>query len=153
MDTGVRHPGLAEEIASGELRDALNEATGLGLEFERRESGGFADFNGDLRGVDAPTGRKAAVVVQEGESDNKHLLRLLRNAADKDARVLVWIAGSVNRMHPSTMEWLAGNLKDDVSVKFLAFSRETGFVPVTAKNWRKFKSVRRAGGEGTCPAG
>ena len=128
---------LAEEIAATALRDRLNEATGLALEFERREGGSYADFNGDLRGTDVPTGRKAAVIVQEGESDNKHLIRLLHNAADKGASVLVWVVGSVNRMHPSTMEWLAANLKDGVDVRFVAFSRETGFTPVTAKNWRK----------------
>ena len=128
---------LAEEIAATELRDRLNEATGLALEFERREGGSYADFNGDLRGTDVPTGRKAAVILQEGESDNKHLIRLLHNAADKGASVLVWVVGSVNRMHPSTMEWLAANLRDGVDVRFVAFSRETGFTPVTAKNWRK----------------
>ena len=133
----MRDANLAEEIASTDLRAKLNEATGLGLEFELREGGTYADFNGDLRGVDAPTGRKAAVIVQEGESDNRHLLRLLHNAADKGASVLVWVAGSVNRMHPATMEWLAANLKDGVSVKFVAFSRSSGFTPVTAKNWRR----------------
>ncbi len=131
------YANLAEEIAATVLRDRLNEATGLGLEFERREGGTYADFNGDLRGVDAPTGRKAAVIVQEGESDNKHLIRLLHNAADKDASVLVWVVGAVNRMHPSTMEWLSANLKEGVAVRFVAFSREAGFTPVTAKNWRK----------------
>lgn len=136
------YASLAEEIAATGLRAKLNEATGLVIEFERREGGSFADFNGDLRGTDVPTGRKAAVIVQEGESDNKHLLRLLHNAADKDASVLVWVVGSVNRMHPSTMEWLASNLKDGVTVKFLVFSREAGFTPVTAKNWRKLN--RRA---------
>lgn len=85
----MRDANLAEEIASTDLRAKLNEATGLGLEFELREGGSYADFNGDLRGVDAPTGRKAAVIVQEGESDNRHLLRLLHNAADKGASVLV----------------------------------------------------------------
>ena len=133
----AEYPNLAEEIAATALREKLNEATGLGLEFELREGGSYADFNGDLRGVDAPTGRKAAVIVQEGESDNKHLLRLLHNAADKDASVLVWVVGSVNRMHPSTMEWLATSLKDGITVKFVAFSREMGFTQVTAKNWRK----------------
>ena len=133
----MRDANLAEEIASTDLRAKLNEATGLGLEFELREGGTYADFNGDLRGVDAPTGRKAAVIVQEGESDNRHLLRLLHNAADKGASVLVWVVGSVNRMHPATMEWLAANLKDGVSVKFVAFSRSSGFTPVTAKNWRR----------------
>ena len=133
----MRDANLAEEIASTDLRAKLNEATGLGLEFELREGGSYADFNGDLRGVDAPTGRKAAVIVQEGESDNRHLLRLLHNAADKGASVLVWVVGSVNRMHPATMEWLAANLKDGVSVKFVAFSRSSGFTPVTAKNWRR----------------
>ena len=133
----MRDANLAEEIASTDLRAKLNEATGLGLEFELREGGTYADFNGDLRGVDAPTGRRAAVIVQEGESDNRHLLRLLHNAADKGASVLVWVVGSVNRMHPATMEWLAANLKDGVSVKFVAFSRSSGFTPVTAKNWRR----------------
>ena len=133
----MRDANLAEEIASTDLRAKLNEATGLGLEFELREGGSYADFNGDLRGVDAPTGRRAAVIVQEGESDNRHLLRLLHNAADKGASVLVWVVGSVNRMHPATMEWLAANLKDGVSVKFVAFSRSSGFTPVTAKNWRR----------------
>ena len=133
----AEYPNLAEEIAATALREKLNEATGLGLEFELREGGSYADFNGDLRGVDAPTGRKAAVIVQEGESDNKHLLRLLHNAADKDASVLVWVVGSVNRMHPSTMEWLATSLKDGITVKLVAFSREMGFTQVTAKNWRK----------------
>ena len=133
----MRDANLAEEIASTDLRAKLNEATGLGLEFELREGGSYADFNGDLRGVDAPTGRKAAVIVQEGESDNRHLLRLLHNAADKGASVLVWVVGSVNRMHPATMEWLAANLRDGVSVKFVAFSRNSGFTPVTAKNWRR----------------
>ena len=133
----MRDANLAEEIASTDLRAKLNEAAGLGLEFELREGGTYADFNGDLRGVDAPTGRKAAVIVQEGESDNRHLLRLLHNAADKGASVLVWVVGSVNRMHPATMEWLAANLKDGVSVKFVAFSRSSGFTPVTAKNWRR----------------
>ena len=136
------YANLAEEIAATGLRAKLNEATGLGLEFELREGGSYADFNGDLRGTDVPTGRRAAVIVQEGESDNKHLLRLLHNAADKDASVLVWVVGSVNRMHPSTMEWLTSNLKDGVTVKFLVFSREAGFTPVTAKNWRKLN--RRA---------
>ena len=137
----MRDANLAEEIASTDLRAKLNEATGLGLEFELREGGTYADFNGDLRGVDAPTGRKAAVIVQEGESDNRHLLRLLHNAADKGASVLVWVVGSVNRMHPATMEWLAANLKDGVSVKFVAFSRSSGFTPVTAKNWRRINRV------------
>ncbi len=136
------YANLAEEIAATGLCAKLNEATGLGLEFELREGGSFADFNGDLRGTDVPTGRRAAVIVQEGESDNKHLLRLLHNAADKDASVLVWVVGSVNRMHPSTMAWLASNLKDGVTVRFLVFSREAGFTPVTAKNWRKLN--RRA---------
>ena len=136
------YASLAEEIAATGLRAKLNEATGLGLEFELREGGSYADFNGDLRGTDVPTGRKAAVIVQEGESDNKHLLRLLHNAADKDASVLVWVVGSVNRMHPSTMEWLASSLRDGLAVKFLVFSREAGFTPVTAKNWRKLN--RRA---------
>ena len=140
----AEYPNLAEEIAATALREKLNEATGLGLEFERRDGGTYADFNGDLRGTDVPTGRKAAVIVQEGESDNKHLLRLLHNAADKDASVLVWVVGSVNRMHPSTMEWLSANLKDGVAVRFVAFSREAGFTPVTAKNWRKLnRDVRR----------
>ena len=133
----AEHASLAEEIAATALRDRLNEATGLCIEFELREGGTYADFNGDLRGVDKPTGRRAAVIVQEGESDNKHLLRLLHNAADKDASVLVWVVGSVNRMHPSTMEWLAANLRDGVSVKFVAFSRRSGFTPITAKNWRR----------------
>jgi len=131
------HACLAEEIAATALHDKLNAATGLGLEFELREGGAYADFNGDLRGVDVPTGRKAVVIVQEGESDNKHLLRLLHNAADKDAAVLVWVVGSVNRMHPSTMEWLSSSLKDGITVRFVAFSRESGFTPITAKNWRK----------------
>ena len=139
----AEYANLAEEIAATALREKLNEATGLALEFERREGGTYADFNGDLRGTDAPTGRKAAVIVQEGESDNKHLIRLLHNAADKDASVLVWVVGSVNRMHPSTMEWLAANLKDGVDVRFVAFSREAGFTPVTAKNWRKLNRAGR----------
>ena len=134
--------GFAEEIASTALRDAFNAAAGLGIEFERREGGGFADFNGDLRGTDVPTGRKAAVIVQEGESDNRHLLRLLHNAADKGASVLVWVAGSVNRMHPPTMEWLAANLREGVTVRFLVYSREAGFERVTAGNWRR---INRAG--------
>ena len=133
----MRDANLAEEIASTDLRAKLNEATGLGLAFGLGEGGTCADFNGDLRGADAATGRKAAVIVQEGESDNRHLLRLLHNAADKGASVLVWVVGSVNRMHPATMEWLAANLKDGVSVKFVAFSRSSGFTPVTAKNWRR----------------
>lgn len=135
-------PGLAEEIAVAPLRDRLNEATGLGIEFELREGGSYADFNGDLRGVDAPTGRKAVVIVQEGESDNKHLLRLLHNAADKEASVLVWVVGSVNRMHPSTMEWLSSNLREGVTVRFLVFSRDSGFTPVTAKNWRRLNKAK-----------
>ena len=139
----AEYANRAEEIAATALREKLNEATGLALEFERREGGTYADFNGDLRGTDAPTGRKAAVIVQEGESDNKHLIRLLHNAADKDASVLVWVVGSVNRMHPSTMEWLAANLKDGVDVRFVAFSREAGFTPVTAKNWRKLNRAGR----------
>ena len=137
------YANLAEEIAATALREKLNEATGLGLEFERRDGGTYADFNGDLRGTDVPTGRKAAVIVQEGESDNKHLIRLLHNAADKDASVLVWVVGSVNRMHPSTMEWLSANLKEGVAVRFVAFSRGTGFTPVTAKNWRKLNRAGR----------
>ena len=139
MDT---YDNLAEEIALTDLRGKLNAALSLSLEFERREAGSYADFNGDLRGVDAATGRKAVVLVQEGESDNRHLLRLLHNAADKDAKVIVWVAGSVNRMHPSIMSWLADNLKDDVTVRFVVFSRTSGFTPVTGKNWRKInKSV------------
>ena len=141
------YASLAEEIAATGLRDALNAATGLGIEFERREGGGFADFNGDLRGTDVPTGRKAVVIVQGGESDNRHLLRLLHNAADKGASVLVWVVGSVNRMHPPTMEWLAANLNDGIAVKFLVFSREAGFTPVTAKNWRRLNRGRTTGGE------
>ena len=70
-------------------------------------------YSADLLFEDAD-GRKVIVENQFGTTDHDHLGKLLTYCAGSDARVVVWIAETLNEEHVAAMEWLNQNTAEDV---------------------------------------
>lgn len=92
--------------------DELSEALGLRLTLIETEHA-VGRYSADLLLEDAD-GRKVIVENQFGTTDHDHLGKLLTYCAGSDARVVVWIAETLNEEHVAAMEWLNQNTAEDV---------------------------------------
>ncbi len=59
-------------------------------------------------------GRKVVVENQFGTTDHDHLGKLLTYCAGTEARVVIWIAETLNDEHAAALEWLNQNTGEDV---------------------------------------
>ena len=101
-------PWLAENI--DRLGDKLNlRLGGVETEVTLREAGRV-----DICARQAETDAIVVIENQFGESDHSHCLRLLGYAANAEATILVWVAGSFTAYHRSILEWL--NEADTIDV-------------------------------------
>ena len=60
----------------------------------------------DICARQAGTGANVVIENQLGESDDSHCLRLLGYAANAEANILVWVAGTFTSYHKSILKWL-----------------------------------------------
>lgn len=105
-------PWLASHI--GRLADVLN----LKLERVRTEVTLPRSGRVDICAQQAETDAIVVIENQLGRSDDSHCLRLLGYAANADASILVWVAGSFSSYHRSILEWL--NEADTIDVYAVA---------------------------------
>lgn len=106
----ARHftPWLAKHI------DRLGAALNLKLERVRREVTLPGAGRVDICARQAETDATVVIENQLGRSDDSHCLRLLGYAANAEANILVWVAGSFTSYHRSILEWL--NEADTIDV-------------------------------------
>lgn len=99
-------PWLAENL------DLLGAAVGLSLELRNREHP-VGRYSLDLLLEDA---QERAVIVENqfGSTDHDHLGKLLTYCAGVDAKVVIWIAETLNAEHVAALEWLNDHTLQDV---------------------------------------
>ena len=95
--------------------DLLNEALGLQMDIDEAETP-VGDFRLDLAGSETTTKRPVVIENQYGSSDHDHLGKLITYAADREAGILVWLAGDFRDAHQKALQWL-----NDVTGPDMAF--------------------------------
>ena len=94
-------PWLAQNI------DMLGDVIGVALECRETES--WADNGAGRADIVAITVNDERPVIIENQlefTDEGHLARLLMYAADKDARLVIWVFRGVHEAHWAVLDWL-----------------------------------------------
>ena len=81
----------------------LSEASGLNIAVEEVSSH-------EILASDRDTGKRIEIENQLEETEHNYLGQLITNAAGKDAKIIIWLAGNSRREHKYAAEWLNSNL-------------------------------------------
>ena len=87
----------------------LSEASGLNIAVEEVSSS-------EILASDMDTGKRIEIGNQLEETEHDYLGQLITNAAGKDAKIIIWLAGNSRREHKNAIEWLNANMNDNVKI-------------------------------------
>ena len=93
----------------------LSEASGLNIAVEEVASP-TGDFSVDILASDRDTGKRIVIENQLEETENDYLGQLITYAADKNAKIIIWLARNSRREHKYAVEWLNMNMNNGIKI-------------------------------------
>ena len=87
----------------------LSDVVGMPIQLEEREVP-VGPFFADLMGIVRPLNWRVIIENQLNQTDHDHLGKLITYAADKDAKVNIWVSPKIRIEHRRALEWLNNNM-------------------------------------------
>ena len=96
---------------------------------EVNANGKRADIVCEIDGSEAEDGNRTKIIIENkfGESDHKHLGQCVRYAANKDARIVIWICEKFQPVDLDALRWLNEKLRGEIgfyALKVIAYKGE-----------------------------
>ena len=102
----------------------LGDAIGLELEIESTEVA-VGPYSADILAKDTGTDRYVVIENQLEKTNHDHLGKAITYASTLDAGAIVWIAAQFTEEHKRALDWLNGNMSNDI-----------GFYAVAVELWQ-----------------
>ena len=102
-------------LADDKNMKILSEASGLNIAVEE-VAAPAGDFSVDILASDKDTGRRIVIENQLEETEHDYLGQLITYAADKNAKIIIWLAGNSRREHKNAIEWLNANMNNSIKI-------------------------------------